>query len=709
MRTLLKWLVGIFAAIIVLIMIAIICIVLFINPNNFKTQLSKKVFDATGRQLNIGELSWTVYPWLGIKANNISLSNPAGFDKQLFAQANQAEIAAKLESLFEGRLELGYLTIDGLNLNLIKKANGVTNWQDLVDKTKSTSDSSDPDPQTSLQSGKHKLIVSISGVKLSNAQLYWVDQQDNKIIDLKNIQFNVDKIGLDQSMPVSLSFDVNNNKPQFMGNIKLKSDILFNRDQQLIMLNGTQLNVSELDNQFQSGQLDIDLNTDASVDLAKDAINIPKISGSIANMKFNGQFQTISFKNLKQVNGAIEIPSFDLQQFLNAIGKPASGALTSVNNVSSRFQLQTSSSSVALNQLQATVDNSHINGNLSIVNFASPSYQFKLNVDSLDLSDKTSPQVTSSNNVSSAKTVKPSKDSLLPVATLRKLNANGQLSINQLVLTKLSISHFYTQLNANNGSIQLNPLKGNIYQGQMTNNISINVKNNSPQFKIISSFTGIQMGALLDELTDITRIKISGSGNLSANITTSGNNTNDIKRTLSGNSSFSVNNGVLYGIDIPYYSDVADSLIKKQLPTATNTHQTNFGNLTGTLNINNGLVSNNDLLVSAPDLSVKGKGTADLVSEQLNYAMQMQRMVNGAAQGPEIPLLIKGTFSHPSIQPDVSEILKNQLQKQLEKKLSDKLQKEISDNPNAQQIEKSLDNSNVGQQLQKGLKSLFGQ
>ncbi len=230
----------------------------------------------------------------------------------------------------------------------------------------------------------------------------------------------------------------------------------------------------------------------------------------------------------------------------------------------------------------------------------------------------------------------------------------------------------------------------------MHNTIAIDVRNATPQYTISAIFTGIQVESLLTELADITRVRVSGSGDLSANVTASGNSSSDIKQTLSGSTKFSISNGVLYGIDIPYYSNVADLLLKKQMPTGNNTHQTSFGDLTGTATITNGLVSNNDLLVQSPELTVTGKGTADLVSEQLNYEMNIQRVSNGAPQGPDIPLIIKGTFNHPVIKPDISEILKSQVAKQLEQQVTKKLENVIGD-------------GNVGQQLQKGLKSLFGQ
>ncbi len=590
MRSLLKWFAGIIGLIIGMIIIAIICLMMFINPNNLKTQLSKKVFDATGRQLIIGQISWTVYPWLGIKADHISLSNPSDFDNPLFAQADQAEIAAKLEPLFHGHVELGHLIVDGLKINLIKKANGVTNWQDFTDKFNTKTDPSISDTHRANLSNKQKLIVSISEVTFNDAQLHWENQQSHKTTDINNLQLDANNLAINQSFPLSLSFVINNNP--YLNTVKMQTNI------------------------------------------------------------------------------------------------------------------HISTNAVALNQLQAAVDNAQIDGNVMITDFSAPAYQFNLHIDTLNLNHHFSSNTSATTGNHAANST---DEGLLPIALFKKLNADGELSIDQLSLPKFTINHFYTKLNANNGLVQFNPLTGDIYQGQMTNNITINARNNTPQFNMVSSFTGIQIEPLLTGLADITRIKISGTGNLNANVSASGNSSSDIKRTLSGHCKFSINDGVFYGIDIPYYFAVADALLKKQLPTATNTHQTSFGNLTGTANIHNGLVSNNDLLISSPDLSVKGSGTADLVSEQLNYAMQMQRMQNGTAQGFEIPLMIKGTFSHPEIRPDVSEILKSQLSKQLEQQLSQKLQKTIGNNPNAQQIENAIGNSNVGKQLQKGLNSLFGQ
>jgi AsmA protein len=788
MRSLLKFIAAVIGVLVLLAIIGIVCVVLLVNPNNFKTQISKQVYTSTGRQLSIGNVSWTIFPWLGIKANDISLSDPPSFDNKIFAQAKQAELAAKLGSLLEGHIELGQLSIDELTLNLVKNAQGVTNWQDLIKIANSKeSSSTQADQETFSVSGKKKLMITLSGIAIKDANLNWQDQQQNKNIAINNLQFNVNRLSLIQAFPLSASFELNTNKPQFSGNFKLNSDIAFNKEQQLLTLDNLQLNVSLLNPKYTGGHLDTTLNTDAIFDVRKQEVLLSNTTASVANMNMTGKLQKLSLNKLKQINGTVQIPSFNvkqflvaigtmspsnkflsdnlttslnaainydgtknrvslsnmdatianvhlrgdlqgqslnknmrlngtlqipsfnLKQFLNAVGKSSSSVPGKVQNVGASFQLQASLSGMSLNKLQANLDNTHVDGNLTVTNYAHPAYQFKLNIDNVDLSQSSSTNTSTVNNTNNPNKPAVDQSGLLPVAMLSTLNANGQLSVNKLSLSKVIITSFYTQINAKNGVMQLSPLNGGIFQGTMQNNVVINVRGSAPQFKIASNFSGIQIDPLLTSLADITRIKVSGTGNLSANVTATGNSSSDIKRTLSGSTKFSVNNGILYGIDIPYYSDIADSLFNKQVPTGTNTHQTSFGNLTGTANVTNGLVSNNDLLVQAPDIKVTGKGTANLLSEQLNYTMKMQRMVSGTPKGPAIPLIVKGTFSHPSIQPDVTEIIKDQAVRQLEQQVSKKLQKAIGGSEGEQQLENDIDKGNIGQQLQKGLKSFLGQ
>jgi hypothetical protein len=164
-------------------------------------------------------------------------------------------------------------------------------------------------------------------------------------------------------------------------------------------------------------------------------------------------------------------------------------------------------------------------------------------------------------------------------------------------------------------------------------------------------------------------LNISGIADISANLQGAGST-----RNLNGNIKFAVQNGIFHGMDLYYYADVADSLSNKQAPTLSDTKQTPFGTLTGTAQIQNGVIQNNDLLIKATKINASGQGTANLNTEQLDYRLLLQRLTSGAEikpRGPAIPITIKGNFAKPSVNVDFQSLAVSQIKQKLEDKIKD--------------------------------------
>ena len=107
------------------------------------------------------------------------------------------------------------------------------------------------------------------------------------------------------------------------------------------------------------------------------------------------------------------------------------------------------------------------------------------------------------------------------------------------------------------------------------------------------------------------------------------------------------------------------------------TSETEFSALTGTATITNGLVNNPDLQGKSPLMQVQGNGTANLVTEALDYRITATLVDSlegrGELTGRPIPVSITGTFAKPKVRVDLEQVLKQEVQKQVEEKLQDKL------------------------------------
>ncbi|MBQ0725479.1 MAG: AsmA family protein, partial [Cycloclasticus sp.] len=121
MGKLLKIIVGL----LLLVVVAVIVVPFVIDPNDYREQIQSVVKDKTGRDLVInGDLSLSVFPWIGVGVKDASLSNASGFKAKHFAEIKEANIKVKLLPLLSQQVEVSTVVLNGLRLNLEKNKAG---------------------------------------------------------------------------------------------------------------------------------------------------------------------------------------------------------------------------------------------------------------------------------------------------------------------------------------------------------------------------------------------------------------------------------------------------------------------------------------------------------------------------------------------------------------------------------------------------------
>jgi uncharacterized protein involved in outer membrane biogenesis len=301
----------------------------------------------------------------------------------------------------------------------------------------------------------------------------------------------------------------------------------------------------------------------------------------------------------------------------------------------------------------------------------------------------------------------PNKQLNLDVTGNAVFNSNtqslqAQLQSDQLHLGNITLTKPAIHVNANAKQIVLSPITADLYQGFYAGKMIINTATKTLRINSTNQLVHIQLAPLLQAMAPKSALQLSGIGNINAQVTTYGTSTNALLQHLNGRGRFSVTNGILHGINIPYWVNTARSFINKQLPNslAPDANQTEFGDLTSDFTLTNGVMQNPNILLQAPLFVVKGQGSANFVNQQLNYALKAQ-LLNPSTHQPQgdiVPLEVGGTFSHPVVQPVAQQIIKSQLQDQYNQH-KEKI---------GQQLEKFL-GKDTGQQVQNQLQKFFQQ
>lgn len=679
MRKPVKIILSIIASVVFLIVIAIFILPYFIDPNNFKPEITAAVKDKTGRDLTLtGDLKLSIFPWLGISTGKMALGNAAGFQDQPFATLEESDIKVKLLPLLIKEIEVSRIIVKGLILNLAKNQQGVSNWDDLTasDAIKTTSS------QSINNNGKQEktdamTISVISGITIENALINWDNQQSGKHLLIKDVNLNTDKFVYDEPVAVDLSLIVLNAETKFTESIKLITTLTVNEKLDTIALSHSDLQTTTKGENIPGKSLTATLTVaDAALDMAKQTAKVSGLQLKSKDVTLSAEITGNNIKDKPSFQGPVTVAPFNPAMVMKQLGiaVPVMQDANALSKSAVNFDLLATKDSVDLQNLAMTLDDTQIKGSTSIKNFALPVIAFNLAADAIDV-DRYLPPVTdkSSKPITSPAVVLAAGASALPVETLRKSNIDGQLSLGKLKINSLVMQDIQLNLSAKNGIIRTQQSAKKFYQGSYNGSLSVDMRNKQPTLTLNEKIIHVQVEPLLKDFNGEARM--SGVVDASAQLQGQGNNVRELKSSLNGNLSFLFKDSVVKGFNLQKIINHAKALIKESaLPTNNKNDQTLFSEITGTATISNGLIQNNDLVATASRIHVNGKGNADLNTEKLDYKMNA-RLIKAKATPTEpeqvhdtpINITVAGTFSKPTYTLDIAALLTDKNKAKIEK------------------------------------------
>ncbi len=609
MKKLLKGLGAILAALVLLIVLALVLLVTCVSPNRLKPILTTQVMKATGRVLTIdGNLSWSFFPYFGVKVEHMALGNPDQFKQKTFAEIENTTVGVKVLPLLHGQIESNGVVIHGMTLNLIKNAAGQMNWNFQSasgQKTMSTLTH-----ESGKTTGSVIMGLAVSAFDITDSTIHYVDEQQNKKADVTDFELHAKNINLMELFPVTSEFNFAATNPALSGHVTLSGEAALNLVAQVYSFRNAEL-AAQL---TQAGKkIQFNFTGDILADLNQQTIEWNRFKGQIENISLVGQIGVTQLKTAPVATGQMKILPFDLKQTFTAMGQPAA-------------------------ELQTAKD---VSGTLTFS------------------------------------------------ASAKNVDVQSNLKIDTLQAAKLTMKNFIVTAHLQNGTLNLAPFTAALYQGKLEGQASVNLNAATLPADLHLNLSNIQAGPLLQDLGGSQqKLQLEGVGNLTLNVTTALSDPNAVTRNLNGSGNFNFNNGAVVGVDLGYLVDTAYALAKQKSPTATNNNRTNFGNLTGTMVIHSGVLSNNDLASDSPRFLTKGQGTIDLVNQRIDYHLQTavkqrtgQDDLNNA-YGTTIPVDISGNLSDPSIKLDSRALVKAIVQQQVEKeknKLQDQVKQKLNE------------------------------
>ena len=355
---------------------------------------------------------------------------------------------------------------------------------------------------------------------------------------------------------------------------------------------------------------------------------------------------------------------------LNADGSIRVGQLkygkTKASNIN--IKLNANGEKLNLNPVSAKVDDSQINANFGVSQFAQPVFNFNVDIDKLD-ADRYITKSEPAAATPTPKTTQASAETPIDLSALKKFNATGTAKIGWLKIANVKTQNVNIGLNAQQGVVNVSPFAANLYQGSMNGALKVDARA-TPVITFKQAMKNISIGPLLVDA--INNDMLAGTGSVDVDITTQGATVGALKKALAGNASLNLADGAVKGIDIAGtirdLKNKVNILKSKDAIDADKNKKTDFSELTASFNIKNGVAHNEDLAMKAPILRLaKGdsKGDIDIGAEKINYLAKPTIVKSLKGQGGadldqlsglSIPVKITGTFASPKFGMDFAAI-----------------------------------------------------
>ncbi|HVW68660.1 MAG TPA: AsmA family protein [Steroidobacteraceae bacterium] len=656
-------------ALVALLVLALLAVRLFVDPNAYKGRIEAAVKDSTGRELTLGgPIRLSVFPWIALELGPASLGNPPGFSSEPFAAVEHVALRVKLLPLLHKELQIGRIEIDGLDLRLHKNAAGKGNWQDFGGKGAASTPASSSSSPTALP--------VLAGVVIKNSHVAYED------LSVDHLNFELGHLSAGEPAPVKLQLTLTPSRTAQPIDLTGRFNIILNTAKQQYGANALELggtlkpaaNATAIPWKFSVPNL--------GVDLAAQTLTAPSFAVQLAAARLDGALKGIRIIDAPMVTGSFKLDPISLRDLMTRLGMeaPKTRDPKVLSKLAGKGDFSYGGNALATSGLDIQLDDSRLRGKAALTSLDTKAMSFNLAIDRIDVDRYRSPETA-------APAPKPaSKEDTSSPSALKTLRMDGTLTIGSVTISNLSLTQLLVTIAAKDGVTHIAPAKAKLYGGDYSGDITLDERGATPSLKIDQSMTNVDLAPLMKDFAKSQRI--SGHGTVTANLTAHGLAGDALFKTLNGHVAANVDNGAVEGVDLWFEINRALALVQKQsLPSGQSTGRTKFDAFKASADINNGVATTKDLNITSQNLHVTGQGTTNLVTNAINYQVKatILKEAPGAAGASgktlaDIPLNITGTTNSPSVRPDLEVLAKARIQQELDKhkgelqqKLMDKL------------------------------------
>ncbi len=662
---------------------ALLLVWLLFDPNDYKDEAEAAFLERTGRVLRFeGDPSLSMFPWLAVKTGAASISNGEGFDAAPFASLKHARISVRLPPLLLRReIRIGKVEMDGLHLNLQVAKNGRNNWSDLLERVAKERAA---EPPGADEERRAPASVGVAGLAITNARITLDDRKAGTRYELRDWTLQTGKLGAGKP------FDLHTSLALLSGDEPL---VRVELDGEVDASQASRITVRGLDGEIvlpgvgaNKEDVPIDLVADElSVDTTHLAGQATGLRARLGDALIEAQLQATSGKNGVGIRGPVSLVATNPRELLKALGRPVpvtrdGGVLESLE---ARGQLVATARGFDIQELTAQMDDTRLVGRLGVADFKRKALRFNLQADQLDLDRyRAPPAKDASAGQAAGRPVEP-----LPVDALRKLDCNGTLSVERLVVNGIDFGNLTLPLVAKGGRMRIDRAAARAFGGKLSLGLALDVTGETPGLHLEPRLQDVDVQQVLGQTIDVRQL--TGRARAEASLDAKGVDAAAMQRSLRGRFDLAVRDGALVGADLWHEIERAVAVAQGRPPPAgAGAGRTEFDFLSARGTLSDRTLHNEVFAFSNDFVRARGRGDVNFGAQTVNLDLKARllRVPPGKLLGLEtsqlagvdLPLTVTGPLARPEVKPDVGmllgEVVKKKATREIEKEIKKRLQ-----------------------------------
>lgn len=702
MNKAIKWLLILLATPLLLVVAAMAYITQVFDPNSLRPQIEQAAQEqGVPLRLN-GPVRWQWYPRLGLSLADVEVR--AG--QAEFARIASLATEVAIEPLFEGRLAIEGIRVQGVALTLRQDANGRGNWQDLSGASAASQPNNQPatatpaptsDLAASQQGAEADVDLAIDRLEILDLTVAYRDDAAQQQSQIAIPSCVIDRFNL-SGQPFQLDCQT---RVQFAdypavaahsrGTLSYEAEsttLTLAPLQQTLTLNQTTLEINlkgDVRSQNNSVALDLLLApTNARAWLEGLGVEVPDMAKASALYSLSLTTRVVA-----------EAEQWQLQDLeIQLDGTTLRGSVA--QNTQQQFAVVLQGDHVNLDdylpaadaEVEADVEKETAKGGAASTS----------STHSASHSSPGSSKGPASRRLSS----KP-----LDFSALQDISASIDARFAGLQIAATQLTDVQLQAQLNNGVLELTQLQSRIYDGELQASGVLNARTSNPTLTGKVGLQGVALQPLLQNFADEKRL--SGQASVDVDVAVKGNSLAAWQQSLNGSAALSAEALQVAELDIERdFCEMAALLNRKPTPEIDWRGRTDLQNVRARLALQGERITIAQLEAGVEELAVSATGNSRYI--QGDFDVRGALRVTGAAnpdracqirdrwRNRDLPMRCRGNIDEPLsgkvCGPDrgrLDDLLKDEVKGRVEEKLQEKLQEKLNlDDENAKQVEQLL-------------------